>query len=1206
MKIRPPKFVALIATCDRPRLLAARSLPSVAAQSRRPELLIITDDSKESVRARNQETVVKFSTRFGIRARYVANHRTAGASGCWNSGAMAALREFKESNNVYLAILDDDDEWLPHHLENAAALHAERNGAVDFIGASHERLEPTKQMTIAAPQRMTRDGFFTGYSQIIGSAMIFRLSTFMRAGMFDESLPACTDRDLNIRMSSLPGINYAGLQTVSVHHHADNTRCRISNPGGEKKIAGLARFWDKYRGWMSESEQQACTARAARLFGWRGADTIKRAPARTAKTKPAAKDTGGQIALVVGVIVDPKRTDNPLFDDLARLAKDKRLSSLDVVVIPYTDSHARALQKTASTWRSMGLRIYCINNAAVDSILHTLGIPRGKKRSIAVNRMVLQYAASEIRHVYRAPVYWILDGDVRLHALTLKRGKLRAFKPDYVGEMLRLRTRCDVAVGGISGAAPLPRALSVRAQMVDLMHFCARLNKSPDERHFPAQTITGASPGQIAADYYHDCGDHPHLERPVGLLPLPADCSKLRFVRELPRLLNRLLAGDAVTRPLIEHAVFQPNAWLHRGGNTLIFNASVLRQCPNGLVRGAFIGMRRQDEIWCSIGKAAFNWRFADVAGATASAFPVTQTRSHEMPQAPDIARVHVDIIGHAVTSAFRQTLAGRRFAGVEQLVEFVLRDDGEFFPRVRALAQQRAVKVRASFARIAGLAASMRGMLNDDVETSGNAETETARAALREMEKRFARTVLPDELFADADSCAQLRAAVAALPDICGRYGDLPGNETVKSWVREDRRKNAQRLLAKIVGENARLRFLGNGDEGTVFTDSINVYKVLHQWYSVQLTPDIPHQDFFCDKLRGKSADWNPDSDAPYPVLKYWRAQGDLVLMMPFEKTDEYVGGCGASWVAMLSELRRREIVLWNFTPRNLRQKGDRVRLIDYGHQIHPFTEKDFDLSVRKAWLCCHHAGRKDLRPLLTKSLTNANFPQLKGYAKMREAAKEYATKFRIADTAVQEILNTSAKRVLDYGCGNGRDAVTLAQAGITASAYDPHLSAKTKCRLKHANVRQMSKKQLAAIAPFDAILVRHVICEIHSGRELAECLRDLYRLIDPRGKVVVTACDMDKLVKEKLHAVNLMPRNADCDSKFFYRKIIRRNDSIRRHVHRPQTMLEKMFAHAGFEVESCKKFPDMDLENFQPCGGVLQWTLVPRTCTGEKARSA
>jgi len=633
MKIRPPKFVALIATCDRPRLLAERSLPSVAAQNRRPELLIVADDSKESIRARNQATVAKFSARHCFRARYVVNRRTAGASGCWNSGAMAALREFDALDDVYLAILDDDDEWLPHHLESAAALHAKQKGAVDFIGASHERLESTKQMTITAPQRLARGGFFTGYSQIIGSAMVFRLSTFMRAGMFDESLPTCTDRDLNIRMSSLPGINYTGLQSVSVQHHADNTRRRISNPSGEKKIAGLARFWDKYRGWMSVSEQQVCAARAARLFGWRDADAIKRDPARAAKAKTAAKDARGQIALVVGVIVDPKRTDNPLFDDLSQLAKDKRLSSLDVVVIPYTDSHARALQKAVSTWRSMGLRIYCINNAAIDSILHTLGIPRGKKRSIAVNRMVLQYAASEIRHVYRAPVYWILDGDVRLHALTIKRGKLRAFKPDYVGEMLRLRARCDVAVGGINGAAPLPRALSVRAQLVDLMHFCARLNQLPGERHFPAQTITGAAHGQIAADYYHDCGEHPHLEQPVGLLPLPADCSKRRFVRELPRLLNRLLAGDAVTRPLIEHAVFRPNAWLHRGGNTLIFNSEVLRQCPNGLVRGAFIGMRRQDEIWCSVGKAVFGWRFADGVGG---AFPVTQTRAHESPQAPD------------------------------------------------------------------------------------------------------------------------------------------------------------------------------------------------------------------------------------------------------------------------------------------------------------------------------------------------------------------------------------------------------------------------------------------------------------------------------------------------------------------------------------------------------------------------------------------
>jgi len=499
------------------------------------------------------------------------------------------------------------------------------------------------------------------------------------------------------------------------------------------------------------------------------------------------KNTNKQTALIVGVIVDPKRIHHSLFDDLLRLSKDQRLSSLDVVVIPCADSHARTLQKTATSWRSMGMRIHCIDKAAIDSILREMDIPDvgRKKRSIAVNRMALQYAASEIRHGYRAPVYWILDGDVHLHGLTMKRGKLRAFNPDYVGEMLRLRTRCDVAVGAINGAAPLPRALSVRTQLVDLLHFCARLGKSPNERCFPAQTIANAARHRIAADYYHDCGDHPHLEQPVGLLPLPANCSYRRFVRELPRLLSRILAGDAVTRPLIDDAVKRPSAWLHRGGNTLIFNSKVLRQCPNGLVRGAFETMRRQDEIWCSVGKSVFGWKFAG------GNFPVTQARADEPPQAPDMQRVHADIIGHAVTAAFRQSVAGRSFADVEQLTEFVLRDGGEFFPRVRELARLRTAKVRASFLRITGIAEAMRDMLANDSNTHDKAATQKAMAALRDMEKRFARAALPENLFADADSNDKLREAIAELPALCRQlYGldvEIGGPAPAKTANRTD-----------------------------------------------------------------------------------------------------------------------------------------------------------------------------------------------------------------------------------------------------------------------------------------------------------------------------------------------------------------------------------------------------------------------------------
>ena len=1251
-------LVALVATCNRPQLLARRSLPSIANQTRRPQLVIVADDSIDAHRARNQKTVAEFSARYGMRALYVVNRRTRGAGGCWNCGALLALQHANPTD-AYLAILDDDDEWLPQHLQNADdALSARR---ADFLLAAHLRCESKgNRTTRVPPQQLISSAFLVGNPGVIGSTMIIRLSTFMRAGMFDEALPACTDRDLCIRLSALSDVRYRRLCAVSTHHHADDTRVRISNPGGKTKLDGLSKFADKYRGWMNEAEQRACDLRAERLFGWRevhrikprvnpnGASTLtaradktvdastlndastltaradkaidastlndaSTLTARADKTVAASSNRAlaratnqspDQVALIIGVIVDPCRPNHRLFDDILRLSKDKRLSSVEVAVVSCTGAQVGAYRCAVAQWRNIGLRMYAVDNALVNAAVDALGLPpmRAAMRCIGINRMVLQYAVAGIGVGHRAPLYWILDGDTRLHGLTIQNQKPIRFAPKYVDEMLRLRASgCDVAVGGVNGAAPLPRAMSVRTQLVDLMHFCMRVVKPPRQRCYPVQTIANAARHKIHAEYYHDCGAHPHLEQPIGLLPLAANCSYRRLIKRLPQLLEAVLRGDAVTRPLVNDAVAvaatstsTSASMFHRGGNTLIFNCEILRQCPNGLLNDGFADMRRQDEIWRVFGQAAFGW---SVVGGN---FPVTQVRADEPPQAPDVRRMEKDIVGHAVSGALRRAVVDKQFNDVDSLVQFLLHDATDLHASMRQLADERAALLHASCWRIAGIANTIRRIITDQSNSLNDIARDDALAALHKLERRFLRA--PARI-AHVNHFAHrrgLRRAIANFPAFCKRFQQwsLPPQRTSRlwQWVSIERQKNAAQLLNTLLGFDAKLTFLGRGGEGAVFTNHRTVYKVLHNWYSRTRAADIPHADFFCRALHGKASQWNPTRDALYPVIKHRRSGGDLIAAMPYERTTPYRGGCGVGMVALLSALRRRGVVVWDINLNNLRQKNHQVRLVDYGCQIHPLTERDFDLSVRKAWLCFRYADRKNLRALLTRSLTTVAMPQLTGYVRMRKAAEQYAARFRVADDAIDAIIARAPNRVLDYGCGGGRDAIRMARTGITVDAHDPNLSTKAKRRLTAAKVQCLTQNQLDNVAPYDAILVRHVLCEIRSDRELHETLRTLRRLIAKRGNVVITACDMDRIVKQKLYAINQTPRNADCTAKFLYRKQIRINGATRQHVHRPQRVLEKLFAAAGFEVASRKKFAELDLQTMQPCGGALQWTLIPR----------
>ena len=79
-----PSVAAVVATYNRPGLLASRALSSIAYQTRLPDTLIVVDDSAASIRPANRAVVDAFTCE-GIHIVYLENRRTPGASGAWNT-----------------------------------------------------------------------------------------------------------------------------------------------------------------------------------------------------------------------------------------------------------------------------------------------------------------------------------------------------------------------------------------------------------------------------------------------------------------------------------------------------------------------------------------------------------------------------------------------------------------------------------------------------------------------------------------------------------------------------------------------------------------------------------------------------------------------------------------------------------------------------------------------------------------------------------------------------------------------------------------------------------------------------------------------------------------------------------------------------------------------------------------------------------------
>ena len=78
-------IAAIVATHNRPQLLANRALESIARQSRPPDYLVVVDDSDPKARRINEQIAADFRAD-GTKTVYLENYRSPGAAGAWNTG----------------------------------------------------------------------------------------------------------------------------------------------------------------------------------------------------------------------------------------------------------------------------------------------------------------------------------------------------------------------------------------------------------------------------------------------------------------------------------------------------------------------------------------------------------------------------------------------------------------------------------------------------------------------------------------------------------------------------------------------------------------------------------------------------------------------------------------------------------------------------------------------------------------------------------------------------------------------------------------------------------------------------------------------------------------------------------------------------------------------------------------------------------------
>ena len=1212
-----PSIASVVATHNRPEFLEKRSLASIVLQTRPPDYLVVVDDSDMETRSANAGIVARLVLP-RTRAFYLENRRTPGASGAWNT-ALSHLQEVDQS--VFIAVLDDDDGWTPTYLEECERAVLERDLDMVASGLVFIRSRGSDGDLLDPPGSLNARDLMVRNTHIQGSNLFVRLRKLIEAGGFDEALTSTTDRDICIRLADLGTVKYGALNEHLVHHFADNDRPRLSRPGGDAKRSGLTHFYRKYRGRMSGEQDAAFLERSRRLFDCDPAETIQMPP--PALPVSSGDPADGPLVLVAGSITSPETgLVARLLDSLVEKIAAREEVTLKVVLLENGghDAESRGdLRKTVRRASRQGLDVVVktLEQQAVDAaagVFSATPEQLSQRKSIALGRTMLQHYLFMEAKPLQGAVVWILDDDVVLEGPAYgSDGPVQAQDIDYVSTIRRLKgTGASVVLCEVTGDPPLPSLSCVRTQMVDLYHNLHRLASLSPEFPFPDLRDENRLARLDNPDYYYDLSSRGtcHLELPFWFETEGKSLTRGDVFREMAGRLSGIMSGIQVFRPLVRSesgdagAALSPS--LSRGPATLVFDLQALREFPNAVpsVNGADI--RRSDMVWSLL------TRFAGGREVLQAPLPVRQVRLPSSGGAEgNFATVEQDIRGHALYSCMSEVLEhkverlqrnGQVSLG-RDLLEFSDHEVEQAAALYWKYLRRRSLAFEMSFIRIMGLVSAMRPFCQTDPCGDlrpwwlESAEFEEAATRLRGFVDTLALTYTEAQLEAFKRRMGEfdIKSVVGFLRELPGTADRHRANTPLPARRLQD---EAEAYVSAEFGTGP-LTCLGIGEEGVVLTDGRLVYKYFHYWKA----RDRERRISFLQSLAGRLSGYRT-----LPEILEVRREGDnVVAVYPYEEGTRYEGGHLQELLTLLRETRQAGIACRNIHPDNLVVTPGGVKFIDYGSDIVPINDHEFEQMCRRAFLTYRFPFRSDLKRLMTRALMHSTLPELAGLDRFLEALDPRGLEELYHRPMADLVAAHGPKAVMDYGCGKGRLTEELTRRGVRVIGYDPDPASIARCLQYGSQAAYGGRKLLETLrsedARFDTVVCGRVLCTIADDSEFKTVLADLRRLVADSGTVLVAVCNPFHLatVSTELGEKHL-PDRYKHEGTFVYDKTVAINGNRRSEVHRSFPTYRRAFSDAGFRTAGVTEFDGVDTRALLPASDHLVFRLTPVPTDGPR----
>ncbi|NMC99710.1 MAG: methyltransferase domain-containing protein, partial [Bacteroidales bacterium] len=619
----------------------------------------------------------------------------------------------------------------------------------------------------------------------------------------------------------------------------------------------------------------------------------------------------------------------------------------------------------------------------------------------------------------------------------------------------------------------------------------------------------------------------------------------------------------SLSRPSLQKEVKAINKTItRRGANTIVFNRELLQYYPVINLEVNNKHARRGDLVWALLNQV--------VSGRTI--FEHTFSLEHNRPVAEfdlrkELDKAAYDIIGYAFAKAIlksietikRETEPHRP----KDIFEKLIQDDfyNRFFDAYSYFLNRRKARFLMNFYRISGLT----NLLAEHRATAKIIHTQLADES---------QLVAFEETMTEALQEETLKSFFRELTTAIWSY-----SKSITDVSEDD--EKYRKHLEQFFNLKKKLRKLGSGAEGIVFTDDNSVFKCYfnildNEWEFLKSKSESFSKSAFLEKIECFETD--DFRFIRYPYHHFLPLQNITVSQL----------------TTFLKFCKQNDFVFTNIKPSNFIQtsSGD-IKLIDYGKSFEPFNQEKFINTIKRAFLLYKNPTMKSENfQKLTARINVGDEPtEINGWEKLLKAV-EPRKKEEILDAEIVSIIKMfNPEKVLDYGSGKCKTAKQIGEE-TTAKVFVYDIN-ESVLIARCGDFHRYFPNDSTFDKTFDLALLNLVLCEV-DNETLNSILSNINKALKKNGKLIVSVCNPDfaHVQKTEFQNRNSIPHSNAEEEIITKTCIYTGNKKVE--YHRPTENYLRLFKQKGFKVIKIIDTEGVNLETLEPASDFKIFVLT------------